>query len=316
MRANLNEIVNMDKVGVYKDKATDFGEIDKLAQQEYVRAAGSDSIKVLMVGIDFQYCFMEDIGSLGVPGSRADVRRTILWLYNNCQKVTRVMLSADDHTMQQIFFPCWWSDKRGNNAEPNTVITLNDVVHGIWVPNYDKLIPDENRPGMMVSYCQEYVRHLEEGGSQELRIWPYHATSGTMDSNFDAELAAMVYYHSRCRKTDPFIARKGSDPWTEMYSLIKPEWSMDGYINHPVLEEFSKYDIIVFTGEAASHCAGLTVRHTAEYFAGVAGHRPRMVVLKDCMSPIPGFEEYTENLYKTFEDKYGMLVTNSTDFVL
>lgn len=315
MRTNINEIVDMNMVGKVC-APINFGRLDELAKQEHTRAAVNDSIKVLMVGIDFQYCFMQDIGTLGVPGSREDVRRTINWLYNNGSKVTRVMLSADDHTMQQIFFPCWWRDRDGNNAEPNTVITHNDVVGGIWIPNYDKLIPDENNPGAMISYCQEYVRHLEEGGSQELRIWPYHATSGTFDSNIEAQLAAMVYYHSRCRQMDPFIARKGSDPWTEMYSLIKPEWSMDGYINQPVLDEFGMYDIIVFTGEAASHCAGLSVRHTAENFAGVTGHKPRLVVLRDCMSPIPGFEDYTENLYKTLETKYGVLVTNSTEFVL
>lgn len=315
MRTNINEIVDMNKVGTVC-APIDFSRLDELAKQEKMKAAENDGIKVLLVSIDNQYCFMENIGTLGVPGSIGDVKRTIKWLYNNGAKVTRVMASADDHTMQQIFFSCWWRDRDGNNAETNTVITHNDVANGIWIPNYDKLIPDENNPGAMISYCQEYVRHLEEGGSQELRIWPYHATQGTFDSNIEAQFAAMVYYHSRCRQNDPFIARKGSDPWTEMYSLIKPEWSMDGYTNQPVLDEFAKYDIIVFTGEAASHCAGLTVRHTAEHFAAAVGVKPRLVVLRDCMSPIPGFEDYTENLYKTLEEKYGVYVTTSTDFVL
>lgn len=315
MKANLGEIVKMDKVGVI-GTPIDFSKIGEMAKQEHMTPAENDTIKVLLVGIDFQYCFLEDVGSLGVPGSRDDIKRTIEWLYKNGRKVTRVMLSADDHTMQQIFFPCWWRDRDGNEAAPNTVITHSAVASGVWIPNYDKLIQDEKDPGRMVSYCQEYVRHLEEQGNQELRIWPYHATSQTFDANIEAQLSAMVYYHSRCRQNDPVIARKGSDPWTEMYSLIKPEWSLDEYVNQPVLDEFGKYDIIVFTGEAASHCAGLSVRHTAEEFNGRNGHKPRLVVLKDCMSPIPGFEEYTENLYKTLESKYGVLVTNSTEFML
>lgn len=316
MKAKLNEIVKLDKVGKFSEPI-DFGKIDEMARQEEMPSAEKDHIKVLLVGIDFQYCFFEKVGSLGVPGSRDDISRTIKWLYRNAHKVTRVMLSADDHTMKQIFFPCWWRDRDGNEADPNTVITHIAVASGVWIPNYDKLIPDEKDPSKMVSYCQEYVRHLEEQGNQELRIWPYHATSQTFDANIEAQLSAMVYYHGRCRQNDPFIARKGDDPWTEMYSLIKPEWSIDNYVNRPVLNEFCNYDVIVFTGEAASHCAGLTVYHTAENFATVPEScRPRIVVLRDCMSPIPGFEDYTENLYKTLENKYGVLVTRSTEFML
>ncbi len=315
MKANVNRIVRMGNVGDYSE-AIDFAEIAKMAKEGCTSPATMDQTKVLLVGIDFQYCFIEDVGSLGVNGSKDDIRRTIAWLYRNCEKVTRVMLSADDHTMQQIFFPCWWSDKNGNNPDPYTIITHNDVMNKIWIPNYDKNIPDENAPGKMISYCQEYVRHLEEGKRQKLQIWPYHATSGTFDSNIEAQLSAMVYYHSRYRQNDPFIARKGTDPWSEMYSLIKPEWSIDNYINQPVLDEFSKYDIVVFTGEAASHCAGLTVLDTAEYFSNKGGRKPQFVVLRDCMSPISGYEEYTEELYNTLQDKYGVLITKSTEFVL
>lgn len=315
MKANINDIVRMVNVGTYSGPVN-FDKIANLAKENHVAPAENDNTRVLLVGIDFQYCFIEDIGSLGVAGSKNDVRRTIAWLYRNCEKVTRVMLSADDHTLQQIFFPCWWSDKRGNNPDPYTIITHDDVACEVWIPNYDKMIPDENNSGAMISYCQEYVRHLEEGKRQKLQIWPYHATSGTFDSNIEAQLSAMVYYHARCRHNDPFIARKGTDPWSEMYSLIKPEWSMDGYINKPVLNEFAQYDIIVFTGEAASHCAGLSVLDTAEYFAQIGGRKPQLVVLRDCMSPIPGFEDSTEELYKTLQDKYGVLVTKSKDFVL
>lgn len=315
MKANINNIVKMANVGTFIGPI-DFAKIAKLAKEESTTPAEMDTVKVLFVGIDFQYCFLEGIGTLGVPGSKNDVRRTIEWLYKNCHKVTRVMLSADDHTLQQIFFPCWWSDKFGNNPDSYTIITHDDVVHKNWIPNYDKMIPDENNPGAMISYCQEYVRHLEEGKRQKLQIWPYHATSETFDSNIEAQLTAMVYYHARCRHNDPFIARKGTDPWSEMYSLIKPEWSMNGYINQPVLDEFAKYDMVVFTGEAASHCAGLTVLDTAQYFAQKSGRKPQLVVLRDCMSPIPGFEDYTEELYKSLQEEYGVLVTKSTKFVL
>lgn len=315
MRTNISKIVDLSKVGI-PGRKIDFSEIAGYAKNDRTTAAKNDRVKVLLVGIDFQYCFMENVGSLGVGGSRADVRRTIEWLYNNWEKVTRVMVSADDHTMQQIFFPCWWSDKKGNEPDAYTIISYEDVKNGIWIPNYDKLINDERNPGKLVSYCEEYLRHLEEGGQQQLQIWPYHATSLTFDSNIEAELSAMVYYHARCRQSDPYIARKGTDPWTEMYSLIKPEWSLDGYINNPVLAEMCKYDIVIFTGEAASHCAGLSALHSVQELRARGNTHTRFVVFKDCMSPIGTYEEFTQNLYKKLESEYGVLVTDSTGFML
>lgn len=316
MKTNINKIVDFKKVGTYTSPI-DFAKIDKFAKADRVESAKHDAIKVLFVGIDYQYCFMENVGSLGVGGSIDDVKRAITWLYNNGDKVSRVMLSMDDHVMQQIFFPCWWVDDNGNHPDPYTFITYDDVVHGKWIPNFDKLVPYDGKPGNMeVSYCSEYVRKLEEGGKQKLQIWPYHAIGGGSDANIEAQLCAMVYYHSRIRGINPYIARKGTDPWTEMYSLIKPEWSLDNYINKPVLDEMSKYDIVIFTGEAASHCAGLTVLDTVQYFSGIGAKKPRFVILRDCMSPIPTFEAHTEELYKTLEKEYKVLVTESTKFSL
>lgn len=316
MKTDINKIVDFKKIGEYTTPIN-FAELDELAKKDSTeRQATGDITRVLLVGIDFQYCFMEKTGTLGVDGSREDVKRTISWLYNYGEKVTRVMLSMDDHVMQQIFFPCWWVDRNGNNPKPYTII-MHDEVNTTWIPNFDKLIPyDAKMFNMEVNYCSEYVRHLEKGGRQKLQIWPYHAIAGGPDSNIEAQLLAMVYYHSRCRGMNPYIARKGNDPWTEMYSLIKPEWSLDNYINLPVLEEMAKYDIIIFTGEAASHCAGLTVLDTAQYFSEKGGRKPQFVVFRDCMSAIPTFEIHTENLYKTLQDKYGVIVTESTKFAL
>lgn len=316
MRTSYNKIVNEEMVATHGPK--NFAEVADLAWSERTSFANAqyDKIKVLMVCIDFQNDFMEDIGALPVAHSKDDVRRTARWLYSNGSKVTKVFYSLDTHTMKQIFHPCWWRDQKGNLVTPGTVITYEDMVNGIWIPNFDKKIQDENNPKKKVSYCQEYLRHLKEDGKKELRIWNYHCLEGTFGADLEGELAKMIYFHSILRSSDPIAVRKGTDPWTEMYGIINPEWSLDGYINKQVLRIFSQYDIIIFTGEAASHCVGDSLVQTLWNFRDRPDITKRFVVFKDCMSPIPGFEDYTEGLLYGLQQKYGITVTNSTDFML
>ena len=289
----------------------DFAALDALAKAEKAVPAENDKKMVLLVGVDFQYCFKDGVGSLGVPGFAEDVERTKNWLYNNFNSVTRVMLTGDEHIKEQIFFPSWWRDKAGKEPAPYTVITHDDVVNGKWVPVKDKQVFIKERGGM-VAYCEEYVRRL--GGNT---IWPYHATEEDLDADIDAGLLAMVYFHGKCRKNEPLIIKKGQDPWSEMFSFVKPEWSLDEALNKTAINEMKKYNIVIFTGEAASHCAGKSVLHTAEIFAEIPKkERPHIVVFKDCMSPISGFEAQTQELYEELQKKYGVIVTDSTSFVL
>ena len=135
MKTSYNKIVNEELVATHGPK--NFAEVADLAYSERTSFTDSkyDKTKVLLVCIDFQNDFMEDIGSLPVTNSKGDVLRTARWLYENAPKVTRVMYSLDTHIMAQIFHPCWWKDQNGAQVTPGTVITYEDVVNKIWIPN-------------------------------------------------------------------------------------------------------------------------------------------------------------------------------------
>lgn len=306
-----------DNPNLIQTNPRSFADIPLLVQRErIILPACYDEIKVLLVLIDPQNDFMESIGSLGVPGSKGDIERVTKWLYKNGHKVTRTMTSLDTHTMMQIFFPCWWSDANGKNPDPYTIITYDDVVKNKWIPNFDKTIRDEDNPEWETAYCKEYLFKLEAMGKYKLCIWPYHTLDGTIGANVETELSRMIYFHSLYRKSDPLFIRKGMDPWSEMYGIIEPEWSYDGYINMQALNEMSKYDIVIFAGEASSHCVGQSGLQTLEYFRTRGPKRPKFVFLKDCMSPVVGFEETEKQIFKVLQEEYGALVVNSTDFVL
>lgn len=68
--------------------------------------------------------------------------------------ITKIMVSLDTHSPLQIFFPSWWIDEEGNNVEPYTKITLDDINNGKYEPyiNYSE------------SY--NYVKWLKEAGEK------------------------------------------------------------------------------------------------------------------------------------------------------
>lgn len=318
MKTSYNQIVNIQDIAT-TIPVRNYAEIAELARMEGGLPASCDTIKVLLVCIDPENDFMEDIGTLGVKGSKGDIERTTKWIYKNANKITRTMVSLDTHKMAQIFHPCWWRDEAGNAPAPFTTITCDDFNNKKWIPNYDKTIPSPFKIGERISYCGEYLRNLEAKGKYHC-IWPYHCIDGTFGGNIEGQLSKMLYFHSCYRQIDPVIVRKGTDPWSEMYGIIKPEWSDTPYINEDVIREMTMYDIVVFVGEASSHCVGESgkqVLYQFNYgpkFAHV--HKPKFVFLKDCMSPVAGCEEAAELIFKELETEYGALVVNSTDFVL
>ena len=138
----------------------------------------------------------------------------------------------------------------------------------------------------------EYLKELEKDGLQkkQLCIWPYHCIDGEGGSSLENEFAKIVYFHSLARNTANHMIRKGEDPYSEMYGIIKPEYSQNNWMNTPILNAIKNYDEIYVAGEAASHCLMESVKQIAEYFANCPKILKKITILEDCTSPIPGYE--------------------------
>lgn len=301
MKTNYEQIVDVSKIA--KSGPMDLNTIFALAEQERFTAAINDAPRRLLLAIDVQTDFMEG-GALGVPGSIGDVERITRFIYNNMAGITKIDCSLDTHIAQQIFFPCWWVNSNGDHPAPYTVITSADVTAGRWTP--------VNKPVESI----EYLKQLEKTGKKQLCIWPYHCIHGTQGYNLENEFAKMVYFHSVARKSVNNMIQKGNDPYSEMYGIIKPEFSKKNFINTPVLTAIEKYDEIYVVGEAASHCLMESVRQIAEHFAGRPEITQKITILEDCTSPIPGYETETANTFADFKNKYGIKFAKSTDIQL
>lgn len=272
------------------------------AKQEKLTAASEDQVKTLLLAIDMQNDFMED-GQLAVPGSHGDVLRTARFIYNHLEKITQIAVSLDTHHLQQIFHPAWWIDQGGNHPAPFTIITADDVEKGVWraVRNTEESL--------------EYVTELERTSKKALCIWPYHCLEGTFGAALEPQLANMIYFHSAARDAVIRTVIKGKDPLSEMYGIIKPEYDRGRYCDSQLLQDLAAFDQIIIAGEAKSHCVLESVRQIAEHYANRPDITSRMIILEDCMSCIPGFEETTERAFANFSETYGIKLVKSTEFV-
>ena len=299
MKTNFEQIVNVNQIGQHS--AIDLNAIFALAEQENFTAAVDDSPKRLVLAIDEQKDFMEG-GSLAVPGSLGDIERACKCIYNNMAGISRIMCSLDTHTAHQIFHPCWWVNENGDHPAPYTVITYEDVANNHWRP-----VIGDPRDSI------QYLKELEKGSKKMLCIWPYHCISGTEGFTLENEFAKMVYFHSVARKSVNHMIQKGTDPYSEMYGIIKPEYSKKNFLNTPVLTAIEKFDEIYVVGEAASHCLMESVKQIAEHFASRPEVTQKITILEDCTSPIPGFENDTASAFANFKNSYGIKFAKSTD---
>jgi len=85
---------------------------------------------------------------------------------------------------------------------------------------------------------------------------------------------------------------KGMNAWTENYSALQAEvpdpQDPDTQLNMELVRALDTADEIWIAGEASSHCVRATTEHLAANLP--SGRIGKLVLLSDCMSPVPGFE--------------------------
>lgn len=308
LKTNYEEIVNPSTFGSITEP-TNNGKIVELARKEKLKPASENNERVLLINIDNQKDFMPN-GALGVPGADKDVERLCQWIYRNIDGISTIISSLDTHQPFQVFFKSCWADANGNPPSDGTMITEADIASGKW--HVCSLDPN---------WVSEYIDHLEKDGKRILTIWPEHCIKGTSGAAMESNLANMIYFHSVCKKVINPMIQKGTDPYSEMYGIIKPEWSRKNLINQDILNAVERHDKIFLAGEAASHCLLETGRQILENFENRPDITKRITILRDCTSPVvipggPDFAKMAEDAFREFETKYGITVANSTDITL
>ena len=301
MKTSYSDIVNIPSIGK-KENPIDLNEILKKANDEQMTPARQNLERVLFLAIDVQQDFMDN-GALGVPGAHGDVERMTKFIYDNMDKISNIAVSIDTHTPHQIFHPCWWVDENGNNPAPYTVITLADLDAGKWKPVIE---PIKSR---------EYVKHLEQDGKKQLCVWSYHCIQGTTGCALENQFSNMVYFHSVAKKAVVRRLVKGTDPLSEMYGIIKPEYDTKNYVNIDLLNSLLSYDKIVIAGEARDYCVYESLKQILDFHKGNTDVLNKIYVLEDCMSSI-GDPKDVDKMYDDLQKQYKFNIVNSQSWSL
>jgi len=84
-------------------------------------------------------------------------------------------------------------------------------------------------------------------------------------------------------------------------------------INTRLIQTLENADLVLIAGEARTHCLANTVRDIANNF-GDDSFVPKLVLLTDASSDIPGFETHSQTFMNEMVGR-GMQVTTTTEFL-
>ena len=243
----------------------------------------------LLLGIDLQNDFCHPEGKLTVAGAEEDLKRIVHLIETGGEYFTEMIISMDSHYPLHIAHPSFWHNKEGDMPVPFTIITYEDVVQRRWTPQY---YPEQ---------ALHYLKTLQSADYQ-CTIWPPHCLIGTEGWALPDPLykALSKWSHKTGRNLE--LYNKGSNPFTEHYSILKAAVEFQAYpstcLDHNLLSRLATFDEIVIVGEAMDFCVANTI---ADLLKSAPKIMEKMIILIDCMSNIIPNNPASTKIYQKAE---------------
>lgn len=262
--------------------------------------------------IDPQFDFCDPKGALYVTGAEKDTERLAKFITNNLDKIDDIRVTLDSHQPVHIAHPIAWVDSHGKHPDPFTIITEADVTgtNAKWRafnPAWQQRQVD-------------YVKALATGNRYILCIWPPHCLIGSDGHRVHPTLqGALRKWQDEFAMID--FVTKGSNPFTEHYSVVKADVpdadDPSTHVNTNFIERLQAADEIIISGQALSHCVANSIRDIADLFG--AEHVKKFVLLEDTSSPVG--DQPNSTMFRDMADDFlremtgrGMRLAKTTDF--
>lgn len=247
-------------------------------------------MKTHLLIIDPQNDFCDIPGAaLPVAGAWADMERLAGFLAASGARLNAVTVTLDSHPSVAIERTTFWQTGDGGPVAPFTFLTAADVLAGKFVP----------RAAANLAPALQTLRALAAAGREGLVVWPVHCVTGTWGHNIAGVLADQLQAWEYQQQRSVRKVLKGEHPMTEHYGVFEADAPIDGVastqFNHGLANEVADCDLLVIAGEASSHCVASSFHQLTRALAQRA-QRPRIALLSDCMSPVPGFEQAEQDL--------------------
>lgn len=256
--------------------------------------------------IDPQNDFMDQPGAaLPVPGAMADTARLVQLLDSDALQFSEVIVTLDSHAGYGVERTTFWQDAEGKEVAPFTLVTSELIRQGRVQPKNLQELPK----------VLEMLSRLEEKRPGPMVVWPVHCVTGTWGHNIQTDLAqALARWEVRNFQSVRYVI-KGQSPDTEHFSAIAADVVLQNdprtQTNIELLQALGQGENDVFVaGQASSHCVAFTVK---DYWSHLAPRQRNCVVLlSDCMSPVPGFEAQAQAFFEEAAANSAGIVTSES----
>jgi len=257
--------------------------------------------------IDPQHDFCDPSGALFVPGAEKDMERLAAFVGRVGDKLSKIHVTLDSHHYVDIAHPVFWKDSSGKHPDPFTIISKDDVKNGVWTTT---------KPGWHKK-ALAYVEQLEANNRYLLCVWPPHCLIGSRGYEVVPDLMdALTKWTDDHFGFIDWVA-KGHNPFTEHYSGVAAEvpdpQDPATQINTNLVKTLTDADVVLIAGEASSHCLANTVRDIANNFNDDS-YIQKLVLLEDATSPVPSFENLTDDFTKEMTGR-GMQLSSTTEWM-
>lgn len=276
------------------------------------------SLKVHVVSIDQQNDFTNPNGSLYVKGAEENVKRGAKMLQRLRDKITEIHRTMDSHNKVDISHPLWWVTAAGQSPAPFTGVSLlpDDTFQFL---NYATGATTTGQTRMLGAKKRtiKYLKDLKSNDRYGHTIWPNHCLIGDEGHNIDPIIAEAIHEWEEKRYAIANTITKGSNPWTEHFSAIKAEVpdpeDPSTQVNTKLIQEIEAADLVVWMGEALSHCLANTFRDTIANFSDPSFVKKQWICVNGSSS-VPGFEKLGDDFLAEMKAK-GVNLTTTEDFL-
>lgn len=226
--------------------------------------------------------------ALAVPGSHEDMQRLAGFIAGNGQHLAGIVATMDAHPFVAIERTTFWRYGTGAQVAPFTQITSHSVLAGTHVPVHaDRIDPISGK--RLGDRVVELLQQLESAGRFPLMAWPVHCVTGTWGAALHPAISRALNEWERASGTPVHKVHKGQYELAEHYGVFEAETPIAEVAStqfNAALAEELQCDVLFVGGEASSHCVATSYYQLVRYRRSGAG----IVLLTDCMSPVPGFE--------------------------
>lgn len=247
--------------------------------------------RLLIIDPQNDFCDIEG-AALPVPGANRDLQRLARFIEAHADRIDGITVTLDSHASVAVERTTFWLGSDGQPVAPFTFITATEVVAGIYRPRNAGL-------------TEQVIRMLEQlaaTGKGGMVVWPVHCVTGTWGHNIQSDVARSLAAWEMTHQRAVTKVLKGEYPLTEHFGVFEADAPLPSVpstqFNTALASSLADgADVIAIAGQASSHCVAASYDQFMRFLARSPSTAPRVVLLRDGMSPVPGFEQLADELF-------------------